>query len=91
MRQVALVSFFPEDLPFLKNLKSAIEKHHCPVKLIQGEQKINWDFFELVVTQKDVGAKKQIVLASIATYQNNTEQKKVLWSSICNHLSSKSS
>jgi hypothetical protein len=91
MKQVALVSFFPEDLPFLKNLKSAIEKHHCPVKLIQGEQKLNWDAFTLVIAQKDVGAKKQIVLASIATYQNNTEQKKVLWSSICNHLSSKSS
>lgn len=90
MRQVALVVFFPEDLHFLKNLKSAIEKHHCPVKLIQGET-LNWNAFELVITQKDVGAKKQIVLASIATYQNNTEQKKVLWSSICNHLSSKSS
>lgn len=91
MRQVALVVFFPEDLPFLNNLKSAIEKHHCPVKLIQSEQKLNWDAFTLVIAQKDVGAKKQIVLASIATYQNNTEQKKVLWSSICNHLSSKSS
>ena len=91
MRQVALVLFSQEDLPFLKNLKSAIEKHHCPVKLIHGDQKVDWDSFELVITQKDVGAKRQIVLASIASYQNNTEQKKSLWSKICSHLSPKSS
>lgn len=90
MRQVALVVFHKEDLPFLKNLKSAIEKHHCKVLLIEGHV-MDWEQFVLVITQKDVGAKRQIVLASIATYQNNTEQKKLLWSSICNHLLPKSS
>lgn len=90
MRQVALVAFNKEDLPFLNNLKSAIEKHHCPVKLIEGQGK-DWDQFVLVISQRDVGAKRQIVLESIATYQNNTEQKKLLWSSICNLLLLKSS
>lgn len=91
MRQVALVYFSQEDLPFFKNLKTAIEKHHCPVKLIHGEQKLSLDIFELVITQRDIGAKRQIVLASIASYQNNTEQKKILWSQICSQLLPKSS
>lgn len=90
MRQVALVVFNKEDLPFLNNLKNAIEKHHCPVKLIESPDK-DWDQYVLVITQKDVRAKRQIVLESIATYQNNTEQKKLLWSSICNLLLLKSS
>ncbi len=90
LRCVAIVVANQEDLPFLKNLKNAIEKHHCPVKMIQGDVE-NWDQFELVISQREVPAKRKILLESIATYQNNTEQKKLLWSTICNHLSPKSS
>ena len=90
MRCVAIVVVNQEDLPFLKNLRNAIEKHHCPVKMIQGNIE-NWDQFELVISQCDVAANRKILLESIATYQNNTEQKKLLWSQICSHLLPKSS
>lgn len=94
MKQVALVVFNKEDLPFLKTLKRAIQTRFCPVKWIDGsksDQIANWDQFELVLSQKQVPAQRQIVLASIATYQNNTEQKKLLWSTLCHYLSPKSS
>lgn len=90
MRCVAIVVANQEDIPFLKNLKIAIEKHHCPVKMLQNDVE-NWDQFELVISQREVAAKRKILLESIATYQNNTEQKKLLWSQICTHLSPKSS
>ncbi|MBS0630051.1 MAG: hypothetical protein JSS30_07525 [Verrucomicrobia bacterium] len=90
MRRVAIVVANPEDIPFLSNLKNAIEKFHCPVKMLEKDVE-NWEQFELVISQRDLPAKRKILLESIATYQNNTEQKKLLWSTICQHLSPKSS
>ncbi len=90
--QVAVVAFHQGDLAFLKNLAKAIQEHFCTVKLLDGNKissSEDWKQFHLVITQKKLVADKQILLETIATYQNNTQQKKLLWSTICQHLSPK--
>lgn len=94
MHQVALIVFEKDDLLFLKNLAKAIQDRICPVKLLDGEKldRIkDWDIFTLVISQRELPVNQKIILAPITTYQNNVEEKKMLWSTICQHLLPKSS
>jgi len=98
--KIAIVITNQEDLPFIKKLASAIQNRLSPVSIVDGEKldrENTWEkWFQgqnisLIITQKDplptfLQEKKQILLAPISTYENNTEQKKELWTQICQRL-----
>lgn len=98
--QVAILVESKEDLPFLKNLAQAIQSRSCHVKLVSMEkltQDNSWETFfkandfSLILSQSNqlppfILLKKPIILAPIATYQNNTESKKELWSFLCQKI-----
>jgi len=97
---VAILVENKEGLPFLKNLASAIQSRFCKVKLIDVnvlDQKQSWQTtfegnpYSLILSQRKqlpefLPKERVILLASIETYQNNTESKKALWSSLCQKL-----
>jgi len=96
--QVAILVADREDLPFLKGLASAIQSRFCPVKLLDTEVLkkrggvdafFSENRFSLILSREELSLKEQVILlASIETYQKNTDRKKELWSSICQKLSS---
>ncbi len=91
MGKVAIVYEREEDHPFLQKLGKAIESRFFPVEI---HRSLPHSSYLLVITQKEsesIELHKQIVLEPIASYENNTEEKKQLWSTICHRLSQKSS
>lgn len=91
---VTIVVFEKENLPFLKNLALAIQNRFCKVKLLDGtleKTQAQLHGAKLVISQRELPQKADIVLDSISLYENNTEQKKQLWSLICKKLSPLSS
>ena len=79
-----------EELPFLANLKNAIEERFCPCTIAPYEaQEI--ESFSILLTPRDRGHPKQILLAKAAAYRDNIEEKRALWTQICQILSPKSS
>lgn len=91
---VAIIVSEESDVPFFKKLAKAIEDYFCPTTLLRKGEKIGSDSFSLVLTPEkieQISEKKQILLANREVYENNTQEKKNLWSQICLHLSPKSS
>lgn len=80
--------------PFFHNLAKAIEDRFCPVEIRDLENTHSLESFSLVLTQEIVAKypqDKQILIAKRGNYENNMQEKKLLWSQICKHLSPKSS
>lgn len=90
MQEVAILIEEEGELPFFQNLKKAIESRFCPVSIFKGDAKLNRPF-TLILTRKDRKEPEQILLQPPETYQNNLDEKKALWSTLCLKLSSKSS
>lgn len=86
--RVAIIYESKDAIPFLTNLKNAIAQRFCPVDLTE---KLDSKTYILILTQKDLGHSQQILLAPLSTYQENIEEKKMLWTQICQTLSPKSS
>lgn len=94
IQSVAILVKDESDLPFFKNLAKAIEQRFCPVTLLKQENNNHLDRFFLILTQDIIAhlpEGKQILLAKREVYENNTSEKKLLWSQICKRLSPKSS
>lgn len=82
-----------DDLRFFQNLAKAIEDRFCPVTIRNLGNSNPLASFTLILTQETVThlpQEKQILIAKREKYENNTLEKKLLWSKICEHLSPKS-
>lgn len=91
VREVAIVLSEEGELDFIKNIARAIQDHFCPVKILRKTSTANWQSFFLVLTQEkieEISKEKQILLAKAEHYENNTIEKKTLWSQICQSLKS---
>jgi len=86
-KEVAIIVFDKEDLPFLKNLARAIQGRLCSVKLLSSPSHL--ESFTLVLTQEKIeGLKeeKQILIAKASIYETNPTMKKALWTKLCQLL-----
>lgn len=86
-KEVAIIVFDKEDLPFLKNLARAIQGRLCSVKILSSPSRL--ESFTLVLTQEkieELRAEKQILLAKASHYETNPTMKKVLWTKLCQLL-----
>jgi hypothetical protein len=93
-KQVAIIVHQMEELPFLKKLAKAIEAKLCPVKLLKGESlspSRSLEAFTLILSSKEIPSTPTFLLAPFSTYESDPEEKKKLWSQLCQHLSPKSS
>lgn len=99
--EVVILATRKEDLPFLQGLAQAIQARFCKVRLLDThvlDAQKSWDTLFasasswLILSQRTdlppcVPPERVILLASIETYQNNTQIKQALWSSLCQSLS----
>jgi len=88
-KEVAIVVFDKEELPFLKNLARAIQDRLCSVQLFGGP--VHLDSFFLVLAQENIeglSKNKQMLLAKATHYENNPTMKKDLWTKLCQLLKS---
>lgn len=89
-QEVAIVYSNDEELPFWRKLKQAIETHFCPVSLYKKESELDREFTALLI-RGDSRRPHHISLASPTLYEDNSSEKKALWSKICQKLSPRSS
>ena len=97
---IAILLFHQEDLPFIKKLANAIQTRLCPVKIFDGqklEKEKSWETLlsdkgiSLLLTQREelpapLSSLPKIVLAQATTYQNNPQEKKMLWKTLCQQV-----
>ncbi|NGX39234.1 MAG: hypothetical protein KR126chlam1_00557 [Chlamydiae bacterium] len=97
---IAILLFHPEDLPFIKKLANAIQTHLCPVQIFDGEKlekENSWEKLQsderisLLLTQREelpapLSSLPKIFLAQATTYQNNPQEKKMLWKALCQQV-----
>ncbi|MDN3506733.1 MAG: hypothetical protein P0S96_05845 [Simkaniaceae bacterium] len=82
-KEVAIVVTDKEELPFLKNLARAIQNNLCSVKLLAKPN--NLESYTLVLAQEEIEG-LNILLKKSTDYENHPEEKKALWTQLCQLL-----